>query len=124
VKTLKEKSIAVVGVSANKDKYGYKIFKSLLFGGYQVTGVNPKGESVLGKEIFKSLREIQEKPDLVICVVRPEITEHVVEECKELGINEIWLQPGSESQKAIDLGKDYGMEVTHSACIMLENGIW
>jgi uncharacterized protein len=124
MKPLIEKKIAVVGVSSDKNKYGYKIFKSLIFGGYKVAGVNPKGESILDKKIYKSLSELEPKPDIVIAVVRPAITEQVVEECNRLGIREIWMQPGSESDKAIALAQKYGLETTHDACIMVLHGIW
>jgi len=64
------------------------------------------------------------KIDLVITVVPARVTERVVDECKELGIKEIWMQPGSESNAAIDKAKEYGISVVSNACFMVEEGIW
>jgi len=92
--------------------------------GYSVTGVNPRGEKILGQRIFTELFYVKPKPELVITVVPPEITMHVIEQCMELEINKIWMQPGSESDEAIEFAKEIDMEVTANACFMVERGIW
>jgi len=121
---LKNKKIAVVGVSERTEKFGFKIFKDLLSAGFTVYGVNPRGQEVLGKKIYKTLKDIEVIPDLVITVVSPEVTERIVEECRALGIKEIWMQPGSESENAIKSALEYGISLTHSACLMKQSGIW
>lgn len=118
------KEIAVVGVSHREEKYGFKIFRDLIKAGFNVQGINPRGEDILGRKIYKSLKELERTPDLVITVVPSRVTEKIVEDCKELGIREIWMQPGSESQAAIEKAKAYGISVTHNACFMVQNGIW
>lgn len=120
----KEKKIAVVGVSHKEEKFGYRIFKDLLDSGYNVDGVNPADGEISGKKIFRCLKDMPVLPDLVITVVPSEATERIVEECKELGIREIWMQPGSESNNAVKKAKDYGISITYNACFMVEQGIW
>ena len=115
--------IAVVGVSEDAGKYGYKIFRDLLNSGYPVKGVNPKGGFILGRNIYKSLEEIETKPDLVITVVPPDITEKVVEQCNKLGIKNLWMQPGSDSAKAVKKAKEYDINAI-TACFMVKEGIW
>lgn len=119
----KSKKIAVIGVSSDQSKYGHKIFKDLKRGGYAVWPVNPKGGLLLGDTVYKSLSELPSKPDIVISVVPPEITEKIVEECNILGIKHIWMQPGSESEKAVKKAKEYEIETT-AACFMVSNKIW
>ncbi len=115
--------IAVVGVSEDASKYGHKIFRDLLNTGYPVRGVNPRGGFVLGSQIYRSVSEMEKKPDLVITVVPPPVTEKIVEECNRLGIKHVWMQPGSESQKAADKAAEYGIKVT-IACFMVQKGVW
>lgn len=119
-----EKSIAIIGVSDDPNKYGYKIFKDLLEAGVLATGINPKKSLILEHKIYPDLKSLREPPQLVITVVPPKITEKVIEECHELGIKEVWMQPGSESNTAIEKAQKYGIHVTHHACIMTQNGIW
>lgn len=115
--------IAVVGVSDDASKYGHKIFRDLLNAGYPVKGVNPKGGFVLGHNIYASVSEIENKPDLVITVVHPGVTEDIVEECNRLGIRHIWMQPGSESGRAVEKAKEYGIKTT-IACFMVVKDVW
>lgn len=124
MKNTDNKKIAVIGVSGKTEKFGYRIFKDLIAAGYIVSGVNPADGEVLGRRIYRSLREVEGPPDLVITVVPPQVTERVVEECRELGIREIWMQPGSESQKAVDKAKEYGITATYNTCFMVAMGIW
>jgi len=121
---IKEREIAVVGVSNKEEKFGFKIFRDLLKAGFKVKGIHPKITEVLGQKIYHNLKSLETRPDLVITVVSPEITEKIVEECKDLGIKEIWMQPGSESEIAIKKAKDYGIKVIYNACFMVENRIW
>ncbi|MCX5781284.1 MAG: CoA-binding protein [Elusimicrobia bacterium] len=120
----KLKKIAVIGVSQNSKKYGYKIFSDLLKAGFNVFGINPKGGEVEGKKLFSSIKEINPLPDMILTVVPPVITEKVIEEMNLLGIKRLWMQPGSESDTAISKAKEYGILVTSKKCFMVANGLW
>ncbi|MDD4954910.1 MAG: CoA-binding protein [Candidatus Omnitrophica bacterium] len=120
----KKKTIVVVGVSHKEDKFGFKIFRDLLKNGFTVIGVNPTDGEILGQKIYRNLKEINKAVDLVITVVPASVTERIVEECKELGIKEIWMQPGSESDLAIAKAAKYGISVIANACFMVQEGIW
>lgn len=122
--TNKSRVVAVVGVSEDPNKYGFKIFRDLLGAGVNTIGINVKGSTILGRKVYKSLQELIELPDLVITVVPPPVTEKIVEDCHHLGIKEIWMQPGSESETAIEKARQYNINATHHACIMTQNGIW
>ncbi|MBN1354090.1 MAG: CoA-binding protein [Candidatus Omnitrophica bacterium] len=121
---IKQKKIAVVGVSRREDKYGFKIFKTLREGGYNAEGINPTNGEILGKRIYRSLGELGYAPDLVITVVPHAVTERIVDECRRLGVKEIWMQPGSESEEAIKKAVDAGISVTHNACFMVAKRLW
>ncbi len=117
------KLIAVVGVSDDASKYGHKIFRDLLNAGFPVKGINPKGGFVLGQNLYRSLSEMETRPELVITVVPPAVTEQVVEECNKLGIGNVWMQPGSESEAALEKAKAYGIK-TVMACFMVAKAVW
>jgi len=119
----KHKKIAVIGVSAKEEKFGFRIFHDLLGIGLDVVGINPAGGEVLGKKIYRSLGEIKPAPDVVITVVPSQVTERVVGECKEFGVKELWMQPGSESDTAIQKAKDLKLNF-YAACFMAQSGIW
>jgi hypothetical protein len=111
---------AVVGVSSNPEKYGHQVYKDLKEAGYTVYPVNPNIDEVLGDRCYHSLSELPEKPDVVDTVVPPAVTEKIAEECKELGIERVWMQPGSESEKAIEFCRRDKIKVVHDMCVMVK----
>lgn len=115
---------AVVGASQNPAKYGYKIVQDLSSAGYKVYPVNPKGGEIEGIPVYRSLRDLPEKPEVVDIVVPPQVTEEVVKECKELGLTRIWMQPGAESEKAIQYCEENGLQVVYGVCAMLNKKRW
>jgi predicted CoA-binding protein len=116
----KEHVFAVVGVSRNPAKYGHQVYKDLKEAGYVVYAVNPNIDEVLGDRCYHSLSELPEKPDVVDTVVPPKVTEKIVEECKELKIERVWMQPGSESEHAINFCTRNDIKVVHDVCVMVK----
>lgn len=84
---------AVVGASNNKEKYGYKVFKDLLDGGYKVIPINPNEKEILKTDVYPTLSATEKKIDVVIFVTPPVVTEKILEEVKQLKIQNIWMQP-------------------------------
>ena len=115
----KKNVFAVVGVSRDKTKYGNKVFHELVNNGYEVYPVNPNAVEIDGFKCYPDLKSLPKKPDVVNIVVPPTITEKVVKEAFELGIKRIWMQPGSESKKAIDFCKRNKMEVLSGVCVII-----
>ena len=114
---------AVVWASNNKEKYGYKVFKDLIDAEYKVVPIHPTEKEILGKKVYSTLSESKEKIDVVIFVTQPKITEKILEEVKTLGIKNIWLQPGAQSDTAIEFCKKNAIECIHDACIMIQRKI-
>jgi len=112
--------VAVVGASRNPEKWGHKVFKTLLerYPDLKVYPINPKAETILGRRAYPNLRALPEKPDLVITVVPPKITESIVKEAVDLGVKYIWMQPGSESEDAIAYAEKNNVKVFHHVCIV------
>jgi predicted CoA-binding protein len=116
----KENVFAVVGVSRDPIKYGHQVYKDLKEAGYSVYPVNPNIDEVLGDKCYHSLSDLPEKPDVVDTVVPPHVTEELVKECKELGIDKVWMQPGSESEQALMFCRRNNIQVVHDACVMVK----
>ena len=121
--TIKEfmgkKKFAIVGATDNPEKNGNRIFKNLKGRGYEVFPVNPKLDVLDDTKVYHSLSDIPEKVDVVDFVVPPPVTEEILKECKKLGLTRIWLQPGAESENAIQYCIDNGMQVLHDVCVMM-----
>ena len=117
---LKQKRFAVVGSFRNESKYAFKILRKLKERGYKVYPVNPRLDEVDGLKCYKSLNNIPFSIDVVDIVTPPEVTEKIVRECKDKGIYRVWLQPGAESEEAIEFCKQNKVSVIYNLCVMLE----
>jgi len=115
---------AVVGASTDPTKFGHKVYRTLRDAGYTVHGVNVNGGMIEGQRLHRDLADLPETPQVVDTVVPPKVTEKVVQQCSELGITRVWMQPGSESQQAIDYCEDNGIQVVHHACAMVHKRNW
>lgn len=115
---------AVVGVSQDPAKYGGRIYRTLRDSGYIVYAVNPKGGEVDGAPVYRSLADLPELPEVVDLVVPPAATEEVVQVAHRLGLSRIWMQPGSESEAAIEYCRAHDMQVVFGACAMVHRGQW
>ncbi len=114
-----KKRFAVIGATDNTEKYGNRIFKNLTKRGYEVYPVNPNLKEIEGAKCYPTLSAVPVKVDVVDFVVPPKVTESILEECKKLGLANIWLQPGSESDTAIAFCRDNKFKVVYGTCVML-----
>lgn len=111
-------SFAVVGATNKVEKYGYKVWKRVCALDRPCHPVHPTLPDIDGIKAFKSLREIPETPEAVITITAPENTEKIVQECKQLGINKVWMQPGTESEKAIAFCNGNGIQLVFDDCVI------
>jgi hypothetical protein len=111
-------TFAVVGVSQDPAKYGHEIFEKLLSKGYRAYPVNPKYESIDGHRCYASVEVLPEKPEVVVAVVPPTVTEQVVETCARLGIGTLWMPPGAWSEKAVETCEANGIQEVHDVCLV------
>ena len=116
---MSQKRFAIIGATDNSRKYGYEIFKNLKRRGYEVYPVNPRLKEIEGTKCYPSLSDISVKVDVVDFVVPPAVAGEVLKECKKLGLTRIWLQPGSESEAALDFCRKNNLKVVHDVCVML-----
>lgn len=111
---------AVVGASRDPDKYGFLVYRALKAAGKTAVPVNPKANDVDGDHCYPSLSDLPQRPEVAVMVVPPPVTEAAVAECARLGITQVWMQPGAESEAAIAACHGNGIQVVAGGpCIMV-----
>lgn len=116
----KKFTYAVVGASNNEEKYGYKIFKTLLDSGFKVIPINPKEEKILGQKCYHKLEDYDEQIDVVDFVVPAGVTIRVLEDVVELGIRKVWFQPSSSDVKCERYCYKNNIKYLKDFCLMKE----
>ena len=116
---LSKKVWAVVGVTPNKEKFGYKIYKKLKQSGYTVYPINPKYDEVEGDEIYSRVQDLPEKPQCINIVVNPRVANRTLEDIKEQSIDYVWFQPGTFDDDVIKKAQEYHMEIVYHDCVLV-----
>ena len=111
---------AVVGASTNREKYGNKVLRVYQQNQLDVVPVNPGGGEIEGLTAVADLPSIPGTIDGVSIITPPKITEQVVAQALSLGIKNIWMQPGAESDAAIELAEQADANVIAGGpCILV-----
>src|SRR5213075_1448242 len=99
------KSVAVLGASADRRKFGNKAVRAYLQQGYRVYPVNPAQSEIEGLKCYPSLDPLPERPHLVSVYVQPQVLLRLLPEIAAKGCDELWLNPGTESDEALALAE-------------------
>lgn len=116
-------AIAVVGLSDNPERVSYMIAEAMQAKGYRIIPVNPNAETILGEKSYASLKDIQEKVDIVNIFRRSEHTPPIAEEAVAIGAKAIWLQLGVFHEETAKIAQNGGLQVIMDRCIKVEDSI-
>lgn len=125
LKALLEKTevIAVVGLSASRDRVSYMVSEAIKKKGYRIIPVNPNAAEILDETCYASLSDIPFPVDLVNVFRRSEYTPEVAEEAVKIGAKTLWLQLGIYSEEAAQIAEAGGLTVVMDRCIKVEDSI-
>jgi len=115
------RTIAVVGLSANWYRPSFFAAKYMKEHGYRVIPVNPQYEEVLGEKCYKSLRDIPEQVDMVDCFRRSEEIPALAEDAIAIGAKVLWMQLGVTNAAARAAAEAAGIEVVEDRCVKIEH---
>lgn len=116
------KTIAIVGLSADRQKASYFVATYMKREGYRVIPVNPRGGTILGEQVYPDLLSIPEKVDIVD-VFRPafEVPE-IVDQAIKIGAKAVWTQLRIISFEAAEKARAAGLSVVMDKCVKMEHG--
>ena len=110
---------AVIGVSADRKKFGNTVFRTMKEKGLTVYPVHPSHETVEGEKCYKDVKSLPADVASIVTVVPPAITQRAVDEALARGLKHIWMQPGSNSIVAADAARKGGASVVDGECILM-----
>jgi len=114
------KTIAVVGISHNPYRTSRDIATFLQSKNYRVVGVNPATPEIEGMEVFKSLKDIPFKIDLVNVFRKSEDIAELIPDVLEINPDYLWLQLGIRNDEAVKPVLEKGIECVQNYCIKVE----
>jgi len=112
------KSVAVIGASADRSKFGNKAVRAYARQGFTVWPVNPKESIVEGLPAFTSIADVPARPQLVSVYLPPAVLLKVLPAIAAKGRDELWLNPGTESPEVLAEAERLGLNVIQACSIV------
>ena len=114
-------TVAIIGASTDRAKYGNKAVRAYLRQGYDVYPVNPKERTIEGLKCYRSVLDVPVELDRVSVYLPPAVGLKVLDEIAAKGAKEVWLNPGADSDEVIERAGELGLRPI-AACSILGVG--
>ena len=112
------KTAVVLGASADRSKFGNKAVRAYVQEGYTVYPVNLKETQIEGLPVLKSIRDVPGKPNIVSCYLPPPAMFKALHDIAAKGCDELWLNPGTESDEVLEEAERLGLNVIQACSIV------
>ena len=112
------KTVAVIGASTDPRKFGNKAVRAYLRQGYTVYPVNPGTAEIEGLKAYKSITDVPVRPNLVSVYLPPTTVLKVLPDIAARGCDELWLNPGTESDEVLAEAERLKLNVVQACSIM------
>ena len=116
------KTVAIIGASNNRSKFGNKAVRAYLKQGYAVYPINPHETEIEGLPALKSVRDLPLRPQRISLYVPPPVVLKVLPDIASIGCDELWLNPGTESDDVLAEADRLGLNVVQ-ACSIVDIGV-
>ena len=116
------KTIAIIGASTDRKKYGNKAVRAFLQGGWTVYPVNAKAAEVEGLKCYAAIAEVPDPIDRISLYVPPAVGLAMLPDIANKPHKELFLNPGSESPDLIEKAESLGLHPIQ-ACSVVNIGL-
>ena len=123
------RGVAVIGASTDPAKLGYRLAHNLVESGYRGGAyfVNPKGGSLLGHEMFRTIADIPDPVDLAVLLIPASIVPQTLRDCGERGIRAVIISSGGFKEtgaegaalelECLNIARQYDMRLLGPNCV-------
>ena len=112
------KTVAIIGASNDSRKFGNKAVRAFQQQGYTVYPVNPNETEVEGIEAYKSIRDVPVRPFMISVYVPPQVLVKLLPDIAAKGCDELWLNPGTESDEVLAEAERLKLNVVQACSIV------
>jgi len=115
------RTIAVVGLSADWFRPSFFAAKYMLDHGYTVIPVNPKYPEILGCRAYPSLLDVPVRVDMVDVFRRTGDVLPIARDAIAIGARTLWQQLGVVNLEADALAREAGLDSVTDRCVKIEH---
>jgi uncharacterized protein len=111
-------TVAIIGASSDRAKFGNKAVRAFQHQSYTVYPVNPKETEIEGLAAFKSILDVPVRPKMVSVYLPPPLLLKVLPDIATKGCDQLWLNPGTESNEVLAEAERLGLNVIQGCSIV------
>jgi len=115
------KSVAVIGASRSRAKFGNKAVRAYWAAGWIVYPVNPHAAEIEGLPVYARLEEIPDRIDRVSVYLPPELSEQILDEIEAVEPEDVYFNPGAAAPALVRKARARGIRA-HLACSIVAVG--
>jgi len=115
------KTVAIIGASSNRAKFGNKALRAFAHQGYRVIPINPTEAEVEGHKAYPTVLDVPGTIDMATLYVPGRVGVQVMDDLAKKGVAEVWLNPGADDDEVVDRAHALGLK-TVVACSILAIG--
>ena len=115
-------TIAVLGASADRSKFGNKCVRAYASKGWEVYPVHPKAEEIEGHKAYARLEDIPVALERVSVYLPPAVGIGLLEQIADKGAKEVWLNPGAADPELLEKAANLGLRAI-AACSIVDIGL-
>ena len=113
-----KKTVAVIGASSNRNKFGNKALRAFERQGYTVIPINPNESTVEGHKAFASVLDVPGAIDMATVYIHADAGVVVMEQLAKKGVGEVWLNPGADDDEVVERARALGLNVIQACSII------
>jgi hypothetical protein len=111
-------TIAVIGASNNRNKFGNRAVRAYAAQGWRVYPVNPKEDQIEGLPCYRGIADVPAAVDRASLYVPPIVGIHLLDAIRALGTKELWVNPGSGSPALLARAEQLGLVAVEACSIV------
>lgn len=116
-------TVAVVGASSDRRKFGNKAVRAYLAAGYEVFPVHPTETSVEGQTVYRSVKDVPgETLDRIAVYVPPAVGLKVLDDFTARPGAITYLNPGADAPEVVEKAQQLGLNVV-TGCAIIAVGV-
>ena len=112
------KTVAVIGASSNRNKFGNKALRAFEHQGYTVIAINPNESEVEGHRTFPSVLDVPGPIDMATVYVPAAVGLRVMDDLAQKRIPEVWLNPGADDPEVVARARELGIPIIQACSII------
>lgn len=115
-------TIAILGASAQRSKFGNKAVRAYQRAGWTVYPINPHEDQIEGLPAFHSLSQVPvAKLDRISVYLQPTVGWQLLPGLAKVVVGEVWFNPGAADEELLSRARDLGIPVV-SGCSIVDIG--